>query len=41
MKKSKIKQTKELKKEDYPKTFQLLKDLEELLSESNEEYPKW
>ena len=31
----------ELYKKDYPKTFQLLKDLEELMNESNEEYPKW
>lgn len=41
MKKDNAKQAKELNKKDYPKTFQLLKDLEELLSESNEEYPQW
>lgn len=40
MKKGKEKTNKELKKEDYPKTFQLLKDLEELL-EDREEYPQW
>ena len=41
MKTNKEKQPKELKKEDYPKTFILLTELEELLSESNEEYPRW
>ena len=40
MKKPKAKQVKELKKENYPKTFQLLKDLEELLND-REEYEKW
>lgn len=39
MKKTKRKKP-ELKKEDYPKTFQLLKDLEELLKDP-EEYDKW
>jgi hypothetical protein len=41
MKKNKEPKSKGLKKEDYPKTFNLLKDLEELLNESNEEYPQW
>ena len=40
MKKSKIKQVKELNQKDYPKTFQLLKDLEDLLNDK-EEYPQW
>jgi hypothetical protein len=29
-----------IKKEDYPKTYILLKDLEELVND-REEYPKW
>ena len=37
----KAKKKPEIKKEDYPKTFNLLKELEELLNDSNEEYPKW
>jgi hypothetical protein len=38
--KKKIKQTKELNQEDYPKTFQLLKELAELLSDE-EDYSQW
>jgi len=40
MKKDNAKQAKELDKKDYPRTFQLLKDLEELLNDK-EEYPQW
>jgi hypothetical protein len=36
----KTKRQTEIKKEDYPKTFQLLKDLEELVNDK-EEYPQW
>jgi hypothetical protein len=41
MKKVKEKKNKEIRKEDYPKTFILLKELEELLQDPDEEYPKW
>jgi len=41
MKKEKSKQTKELNQKDYPKTFQLLKDLEDLLKDPDTEYPQW
>jgi hypothetical protein len=40
MKKSNAKQAKELDEKDYPRTFQLLKDLEELLNDK-EEYTQW
>jgi len=40
MKKFKAKQTKELQKEDYPRTFVLLKELEDLLNDK-EEYTQW
>ena len=36
----KIKKQSEIKKEDYPKTYNLLQELEELLNDK-EEYPKW
>jgi hypothetical protein len=36
MKKSKAKQTREVTKEDYPRTFNLLKDLEELLNDKED-----
>jgi hypothetical protein len=36
MKKNKEKQPRELRKEDYPKTFQLLKDLEDLLNDKED-----
>jgi hypothetical protein len=35
------KQSREVIKEDYPKTFQLLKDLEDLLKDPDSEYPQW
>jgi hypothetical protein len=39
MKKEKVKQTREVTKEDYPKTFNLLRELEELLKD-REDY-RW